>query len=539
MDSLEAPSTFSWAASLLKSWIPTQTSWANAKNALVLAKIPKGAIHSRCILDFAQYLEMAGQEGAPTLHADCVVCRRTLDISSCVGEMVETECALAGNEKAAKTEQEFYEKHGLEGTVVMRCGHLIGRDCLQKAWEAYLAADDDDSDAVRPDRCFQCQAKATCDGCDDVLLADTKFRPFAESTAWPLDDGEWGAAQVYQPRQALQRVTLTAAEKDPGARRYCQRCTYYQILRKFSECALTFPPCDKRDPSRHCQQWLRRRVREVTQLICPVTADVRSPDAAAWYDKFLARGRERVAADCLGAGAMADCLGPEPFRARLHGAVFCPCMANAEKLSSSRARGFRHKQKRRLRDTRAAFDMARLFAEMFLQIGKDMPLAWYRGGEEISGGGDGFRLLPPSSAEDPEQPEQLRHQKFLKIVGGDSLAGALARINPSVVQGPEFIALVASYDNWEFLGMEKEDGDDEDSHHHGANAGKPEGEEDPVHAQEVARRNEEMWELLWGDVVSPGGKDAWEEAWEHYWDDVWWGEFMEWYDAWGMCDCCY
>ncbi|KAK7999099.1 hypothetical protein PG991_014774 [Apiospora marii] len=507
MDSHEAPSTFSWVTSLLKNWTSTQPSWANVKNALVLAKITNGAIHSRCIIDFAQHLEKAGQDGAPTLHADCVICRRTLDISSCVGEMVETECALAGNEKSAKTEQEFYEKHGLEGTVVMRCGHLIGRDCLQKAWEAYLA--DDGPDAARPDRCFQCQAKVTCDGCDDV----------------------------YQPRQALQRVTLTAAEKDPGARRYCQRCTYYQILRKFSECALTFPPCDKRDPSKHCQQWLRRRVREVTQLICPVTADVRSPEAAAWYDKFLARGRERVAADCLGAGAMTDCLGPEPLRVRLHGAVFCPCMANAEKLSSSRARGFRHKQKRRLRDTKGAFDMARLFAEMFLHIGKDMPLAWYRGGEgeeeEISGDG-GFRLLPPLSAEDPEQPE---HQKFLKIVGGDSLAGALARINPSVVQGPKFIALVESYDNWEFLRKEKEE-DGEESHHQGANAGKPEGE-DPAHAQEVARRKEEMWELLWGDVVQPGGRDAWEEAWEHYWDDVWWGEFMEWYDASGMCDCCY
>ncbi|KAK8024534.1 hypothetical protein PG993_012600 [Apiospora rasikravindrae] len=368
MYSSETSSTFTtWVANLFKAFSFTKKPALGTE--LVKAQIPAPVINSHFILDFAQHLEKAGLEGNPTLHSDCIVCRRTLDISSCVGDLVKAECDLAGEPTAAKTKKQFYDKHGLERTIVLRCGHLIGEECLRDALEFYQSGD---PGAMRPNVCFHCRAKATCDGCDDMLLADDQFHPFVANTAWPLGASD---ARMHQPWMGFQRVALTAAEKDPEAKRYCRRCTYYQILRKFSDCALTFPACQTFASAEDCRQWLRQRVHEASRLVCPVT-DVRNRRLAAQKERFLARGRDYIVETCLGGRGRS---------AKLHGTVFCPCMADIEALSPKRLRGFKSKQKRRLRDTNVAFEMADGLTGKFMAIADTLPLTWYRGAEEEEG----------------------------------------------------------------------------------------------------------------------------------------------------------
>ncbi|KAK7946913.1 uncharacterized protein PG986_011234 [Apiospora aurea] len=194
----------------------------------------------------AKLLEKAGQQGEPLLHSECPNCHRTLSISSCVADMVKEECDLAGGPTAAKSKLEFYEKHDIEHTVVLRCGHLIGAECLRDAAALYASGQPSD---FCPDKCCTSEAKATCDGCDSNLLADASFDPFVKPTAWPLGESD---QFLYQPWAAFQKVGLTQAEKDPDAKRYCQRCVYYQIMRKFSEVALTFPSCDQFASAEDC-----------------------------------------------------------------------------------------------------------------------------------------------------------------------------------------------------------------------------------------------------------------------------------------------
>ncbi|KAK8071359.1 hypothetical protein PG997_011562 [Apiospora hydei] len=389
MPSSETPSTFTtWVANFLQalSFTKRPVNQPVVGTELVKAEIPKRVITAHYIRDFAKHLEKAGQEGRPLLHSDCIVCRRTLSISSSVGDLVKEECELAGDETAAKSKLEFYEKHDIEHTVVLRCGHLIGAECLREAVEFYASGH---PSAFRPNICFHCRAKTACDGCDDNLLADGSFDPFHKWTTWPLGESD---TMMYQPWAGFLRVGLTAAEKDPKAKRYCQRCTYYQILRKFSEIALTFPACDKFASAEECQQWLRQRLHEASRVICPLTDDVRNRRIAAWNDMFLAKGRDYFVETCMGAQGRG---------AKLHGTVFCQCTGDIETLSPKRLRGFKRKQKRRIRDTKAVFKLAERWTERFMAIANTMPLAWYRGSEEEGGMGDAAAAAFDSSRAKP------------------------------------------------------------------------------------------------------------------------------------------
>ncbi|KAK8079233.1 hypothetical protein PG994_003040 [Apiospora phragmitis] len=426
----------------------TDASVVNALEAMSLNKPEAEAtvVESHYILDFARLMEKAGQPGQPTLHSDCIICRQTLDISTCVGDMLKEEQA-DGRRTAAKTWKEFYEKHDLEPTVVLKCGHLIGRECLKTVlqdWNSGKVV------ALKPFDCFHCRANNTCDGCGLHGLLDASFNPFLPGTKWPCSNP---ATARYQPYWSFQRLTLTAAETDRGAKRYCKLCARMQIIRKLAACFLTAPQCPACSSSSPCscslekqqqsepfdrdalvEEWLRRRVTEVSHLLYPSVADIRAPNVAAMREKENGARRANFVAMQL-EGVRFDELKKVIFRPQEEGVSAKPttfrmfCCSKTQRLQRQQQQ---QQVERGLEMTRSAFQMAARCVQGFRKRSQHLPLAWYRGleGED---GGDGFRLFGDYLGLPLCHPTTL----FIMAMGGKSPAEGMARVNPQVFAGTQ------------------------------------------------------------------------------------------------------
>lgn len=334
-------------------------------------------VDTHWIQDVVALIGNTGQPHGRLLNCTCAVClESTLDISACVGDMIKDELAAAD---PVDSKRAFYEKYNLERAAFLPCGHVVGLTCLSKFERGQIGI------------CPMCRDKS-CDGCkwffQPVLVSEIVPWPLSTAGYRPLPNfinsvtltaaeiapgtkrfcvdcmegqfiREWFRLHALFPRcipceavrsgsgaqyPADHRVWRDAnvAEKDPEARRYCQRCTYFQILRRFANIALNFPACQKEGPSRECvlyqpldraaqaQQSLAQRVDKVGRLICPDTADLRDPQLAATYEELMVKGRDYVRAVCLGARGRSS---------KFHGAILCPCFEDINQLPPPGASG--------------------------------------------------------------------------------------------------------------------------------------------------------------------------------------------------------
>ncbi|KAK7999100.1 hypothetical protein PG991_014775 [Apiospora marii] len=382
------------------------------------------------IPSFIQHLERAGQPGYPIIEARCGVCLfNDLDISTKVGDLIRAECSLPSDQQA-KTKAEFYEKHSLERTVVLPCGHLTGRDCRE-------------AQAEHPDMsarmCNYCKTDTKCAGCPRILAEGT-FDP----VPWPLDPAKF---QPYREFQA--KVGLTPKENDPDVPRFCHRCAEWQVRRKFAEIYLTFPSCHAGNcyppapggqilpvppmenanhemwRQRNVDPWLRRKVAEVALLVYPLAKGVREPALRAALEAEFLEERQKLAAYVL---------EQEFVRDAAQGA-FRPC----RQLDAANLPG-RADLVLRAENMQRGFVMAELYAEEFgKRIQMRMPVAWYRGLEVPF-----ERHLPEYQLEQgPNLDGATRRavQLFLMTVGEDSVEAASERIN--ILVEPTAAELVA------------------------------------------------------------------------------------------------
>ncbi|KAK8030096.1 hypothetical protein PG993_011387 [Apiospora rasikravindrae] len=389
-------------------------------------------IGTNFILPVAANLEKAGQPGAPILEIACGICLwRTLDISTKVRGLIEAECRLRP-EEAAQSKDAFYEKHQLEYTIFLKCGHLVGATC----WEAQMARPD-----MSARQCNFCKANLLCDGCPNRVLMDDTFDP----VQWPLDPAQ------YQPYQEFQaKVALTAAEVDPEAPRFCSDCAKWQVRRKFADILLTFPRChgDGCFPpapgsqalppppapgtshalwrQENVAKWVRQKVVELSHLIHPRTNDVRDPQVRAQVEAEFATMRRSVQ-DYLLANQRVAAAGQLAFR---------PCQSPESGSNGAQAQV-----------TAQQVSEGLALVEMHLRVfyadsTARVPGAWYRGGEVP------FVLHPPEvQVEMPDLDGDACKavQYLLMTVGADSVEEARGLIHPAVTAGSSINEIIGRF----------------------------------------------------------------------------------------------
>ncbi|KAK7959407.1 uncharacterized protein PG986_004261 [Apiospora aurea] len=364
-------------------------------------------IGTNYILPVVQNLEKAGQPGAPILEIACGICLwRTLDISTKVGGLIEAECRLPP-EEAAQSKDDFYEKHQLEYTIFLKCGHLVGATC----WEAQMERPD-----FSAQQCNFCKASLLCDGCPSRILMDD--RP---------------------------GVGLTAVEIDPDALRFCGPCARYQVRRKFADMLLTFPRChaDECFPpgpdggqqqlppppppgmpheqwrQANVAQWVRQKVGEISYLVVPRTNDVRDPQRRAEIEAEFDATRRTVQQSL------------STFAPRVQAArqlAFRPCRDPGNGRNGAGTRVVTAQQ------VSENLALAEAHLSQFYDRAIDrLPAVWYRGG------GVPLQRHPPEYQ--VEAPPGLSEAKrravryLLMTVGADSVDEAEALIHPSVIAG--------------------------------------------------------------------------------------------------------
>ncbi|KAK8030097.1 hypothetical protein PG993_011388 [Apiospora rasikravindrae] len=461
-------------------------------------KAESTVIESQYILDFARHIGKAGQPGEPTLHSECVVCRQTLDISTCVSDMIKEEHALAGTQLGAKTWREFYEKHELERTVVLKCGHLIGRDCFKAIQVDY--DDPKKPNAINPGICFHCRADIGCDGCGYPLF-DATFSPFIPGSQSPGNDP---ATSRWCPDYSFQNLTLTAAEKDRHVKRYCDTCTRFQIMRKFLECTLACPQCPtcasspcscgpeqkkketkekKQQHSPHldrealAEEWLRRKVTQLSRLVYPSVADTRSPHLAAQRGRQIFDKRAHFVKAMLAHPKLCE-LKQVVFRLQEdeeeHSTVRGKLKTLVRSISfpfpkGSKATGpnpqLEQKQQQQQQQQTVvpepywahwAFCLAVQCVEEFQRTNRTLrlPLAWYRGLEGDDD--DGFHILGTRESSRRGLPKRWSKATgaFVLTMGGASPAEGFARVNPRLFAGTqeELVEVMWTYDGLYTLG---------------------------------------------------------------------------------------
>ncbi|KAK7964330.1 hypothetical protein PG996_007981 [Apiospora saccharicola] len=364
-------------------------------------------------------LERASQQGQLyRIDVQCGVCLRDLDMSTKVGGLIQAECLLPPGQ-AAETKEKFYEKHNLERTVILPCGHMTGVECrIEQAAHPDMSAR----------MCNYCKKDTKCAGCP-MLIADGAFDP----VQWPLDPAKY---QPYQ--QFMAKVGLTPNEKDSLIPRFCQRCAEWQLRRKVAEIFLTFPRCTAgncfppapggQDPppvpmqtanhemwrERNVQRWLGQKVAEIAQLVYPHTGDIRDPQLRAQLEAEFSRERHNL---------VAYILDQEHVQAAAR-AAFRPC----RQAGVPDPQGF----VLTAGTIKLGFAMSETCAETF---GKGaslrMPVAWFRGLEVPY-----QRHLPKYQVQNVnlDDPTQRAVQLFLMMVGEDSVDAANRRINNTMVK---------------------------------------------------------------------------------------------------------
>ncbi|KAK8062242.1 hypothetical protein PG997_014339 [Apiospora hydei] len=363
-------------------------------------------IGTNFILPVVEHLEKAGQPGAPILEIACGICLwRTLDISTKVGGLIEAECRLRP-EDAAQSKDDFYEKHQLEYTIFLKCGHLVGATC----WEAQMERPD-----FSTQQCNFCKTSLLCDGCPSRILMDDRFDP----VQWPLDPAS------YRPYEEFQtRVGLTVVEVDPDALRFCGPCARYQVRRKFAELLLTFPRCHADECFPRPRTAASSSCRRCRRRACPTSSgarrtDVRDPQIRAELEAEFGATRRTVQQSLSMFAPRVRAAGQLAFR---------PCRDPGN--GSNGGAGTRLVTAQQVSE---ALAMAEAHLRQFYDNVIDrLPAVWYRGG------GVPFQRHPPEyQVEVPDVSESTRRavRYLLMTVGADSVEEAQALIHPSVIAG--------------------------------------------------------------------------------------------------------
>ncbi|KAK8062241.1 hypothetical protein PG997_014338 [Apiospora hydei] len=382
--------------------------------------------------------------------------------------MLKEEHNLAGTQLGAKTWNEFYVKHELERTMVLACGHLIGGDCYQMIEQDY--ADKTKPNALDPRSCFHCRADLRCAGCPLAALYDESFNPFIPGPKWPGNDP---ATSRWHPTYSFQELTLTTAETDRGARRYCSTCTIMRIVRKLVEFTLACPQCptcasspcsctpeeQKKqqqqlphlDREALAEEWLRRKIDQLGRLVYPSIADIRNPHLAARRGNEIADRRARFVrkmfADHLKFRELKQTifrLPQLPQEAEKEGDDGTTAISDKLKTLFIRDSSPRAAIRRSRRPDWAhwAFGLAAECVEEFDRTDRmlRLPLAWFRGleGDEEDDKDDAsFRHLGPGKKrplrwEWDHRPETAF---FAMVMNVDLPGEGLAKVNPCLFAG--------------------------------------------------------------------------------------------------------
>ncbi|KAK6836807.1 hypothetical protein PG987_007302 [Apiospora arundinis] len=384
-------------------------------------------ITSNFITPVAQNIEKAGQPNEPIIKIPCPICwYRDLDVSTRTLSAIRAEYEIAQTtpDAAASSKEKFYDKYDLERTVILNCGHLVGRECYE------IALDQPD---FQSRYCSSCRQDNLCTGCPDYVLYDHAFDP----VTWPLDPAS------YNPhRNFMSEVGLTAPERGDDEVRFCHNCAAWHIRRKFAEMFLTLPRCyldgcwppapddqsllppppEPTAPHLHqawrqqwVDEWLRRKMEEISNCVLPLSSDIRDPQIAAAYDAQATMQRTAVRGSLLS----------EPTFAAVRRLAFRPCRGDGAQAPVPLS----------ARETAVAFALAEQYVQAFYKTGHaKRPVLWFRGDSN-------FELHPPRyQAVVPGQAEDVNKaiQKLLMYVGVDTLAEVTdGRMNELVSIGVE------------------------------------------------------------------------------------------------------
>ncbi|KAK7993379.1 biotin lipoate a b protein ligase protein [Apiospora arundinis] len=345
-------------------------------------------ITSNFITPVAQNIEKAGQPNEPIIKIPCPICwYRDLDVSTRTLSAIRAEYEIAQTtpDAAATSKEKFYDKYDLERTVILNCGHLVGRECYE------IALDQPD---FQSRYCSSCRQDNLCTGCPDYVLYDHAFDP----VAWPLDPAS------YNPhRKFMSEVGLTAPERGDDE-------------------SLLPPPPEPAAPHLHqawrqlwVDEWLRRKMEEISNCVLPPSSDIRDPQIAAAYDAQANMQRMAVRGSLLS----------EPTLAAVRRLAFRPCRGDGAQAPVPLS----------AQETVAAFMLAEQYVQAFYKTGHaKRPVLWFRGDSN-------FELHPPSyQAVVPGQAEDVNKaiQNLLMYVGVDTLAEVTdGRMNELVSIGAE------------------------------------------------------------------------------------------------------
>ncbi|KAK7959406.1 uncharacterized protein PG986_004260 [Apiospora aurea] len=398
--------------------------------------------------------------------------------------MLQEEHALAGDQLGAKDWNEFYKKHELEHTTVLACGHLIGRDCYKTILKNHAGRTK--PDVLDPRNCFHCRADLRCAGCPLSALYDESFNPFIPGPTWPRNEP---ATSRWQPSYSFQELTLTAAETDRRAKRYCDACTSLHIFRKLVECTLACPQCPtcasspcscgpeeqerNKDKEQQPQQqlsrpdrdalaekWLCRKVDQLSRLVYPSTVDIRNPHLAARRGDEIATRRARFVKEMLA----------DPKFRELEQAMFrlqeaekeeedssIPTIGGKFKALSERVFSLKGKQQQQQPPqppqpqqtivpgpdwAHWAFCLAVQCVEEYERKSSvlRLPLAWHRGlegDEEDDQDDESFRRVPAGKKRRHMLNWDEETLMFVMAMGVDSPEKGLAKVNPRLFAGTQ------------------------------------------------------------------------------------------------------
>ncbi|KAK7995506.1 hypothetical protein PG990_014279 [Apiospora arundinis] len=271
--------------------------------------------------DIAHHLVDAGQCGHPSIVAKCPECRLTLDISTCVRDMLQWECDNPGRRESCRATEHFYEKYRLEATLVLKCGHLVGKRCFHKRLEKMM--EKDRIEIEREGLCYSCRENLFCDGCSSSLLSDPSYDPLTvirdqlgkRRDNFPMDLSAT-LKKHYAHRENVKKLTLTSAEQDPDAKRYCDRCFNMHNLSLMADIWLVRPNKEHED-IRFFRRGLHSTAEEASQTIYTSTAGVRDRTRAPYFDYEVETKRRNFVEALMSSqafGQMYDkALGYRPF----------------------------------------------------------------------------------------------------------------------------------------------------------------------------------------------------------------------------------
>ncbi|KAK8079215.1 hypothetical protein PG994_003022 [Apiospora phragmitis] len=333
-------------------------------------------------------------------------------------------------EEVEDPKEEFYEKYGIERTVFLHCGHIIGRDCYE------AGSMDDDVDARK---CLVCRKDNLCSGCSENTLYDDSFDP----VSWPLNPATFNPYHEFR-----HRAGFTGVEKDPDAQKYCGHARPAFPRPQASRSRPVRTPTTPRAPAVPGSTSTGARPTSTPRGCAPSwprSAASSSPRAVDIRDPHLATSIEAEMA--LERTCFEETLLADPRIAKLRQAVFKPCFQDGPPFWP-----WYETLKLQPADTMALFDLAWEHSQVFWdRMRQRLPVGWYRDGDDFllhevkyehnPFGGIPIGKMMAAWVINDNDPKRVAYKNLMMLIGKDNMLEGVKAFNCTMVS-PEYMELI-------------------------------------------------------------------------------------------------